>query len=81
MRRAAIEIAAEIQNRGIERVLLRGDDDSADILKLTLLEHGVVLTNSTADWAVRCVGSDYCLEMSTGEVALNHPLERDNFRK
>ena len=80
LRRAARAMAAEIQNRGIENVLLRGDGDSADILKLTLLEHGVILTNATADWVVRCVGSDYRLEMSTVEVELNHSVERDNVR-
>ncbi len=76
LRRAAREMAADIQNRGIERVLLRGDGDAADILKLTLLEHGVVSTAATADWAVSCVGSNYCLESCAGEMELQHPAER-----
>ena len=76
LRRAAREMAADIQNRGIERVLLRGDGDAADILQLTLLEHGVVSTTAAAEWVVSCVGSDYCLEPCAGEVELKHPAER-----
>jgi len=62
LRRAATETAADIRRKGIERVLLQGDGDATDILRLTLLEHGVVLTSESADWLVRCVGHDYYLE-------------------
>ena len=65
-----------IQRRGIQRVLLRGDGDAADILKLTLLEHGVVSTSVSADWAVSCVGSDYHLEPCAGEVERTLPAAR-----
>ena len=77
LRRAAREMAADIHRRGIERVLLRGDGDAADILKLTLLEHGVLSTNATADWAVSCVGSDYLLESCVNEMKLRLPAETE----
>ena len=70
-------MAADIHRRGIERVLLRGDGDAADILKLTLLEHGVLSTNATADWAVSCVGSDYLLESCVNEMKLRLPAETE----
>lgn len=76
LRRAARETATDIQRRGIQRVLLRGDGDAADILKLTLLEHGVVSTSASADWAVSCVGSDYHLEPCAGEVERTLPPAR-----
>ena len=76
LRRAARETATDIQRRGIQRVLLRGDGDAADILKLTLLEHGVVSTSVSADWAVSCVGSDYHLEPCAGEVERTLPAAR-----
>lgn len=73
LRRAAREMAVDIRTRGIERVFLRGDGDAADILRLTFLEHGVVSTSASADWAVRCVGSDYHLEPCAGEMGINQP--------
>ena len=76
LRRAARETATDIQRRGIQRVLLRGDGDAADILKLTLLEHGVVSTSVSADWAVSCVGSDYHLEPCAGEAERTLPAAR-----
>ena len=65
LRKAAMETAVDIQSKGIECVLLQGDSDSTDILRLTLLEHGVLSTSESADWLVRCVGHDYHLESCT----------------
>ncbi len=77
LRRAAREMAADIQRRGIERVFLRGDGDAADILKLTLLEHGVISTSAAVDWTVRCVGSDYLLEPCVSEMKLGLRAKRE----
>jgi DNA-binding MarR family transcriptional regulator len=74
LRRAAREMAVDIRMRGIKRVFLRGDGDAADILRLTLLEHGVVSTSASADWVIRCVGSDYHLEPRAGEMGINQPV-------
>ena len=76
LRRAARKTAADIQRRGIERVLLQGDGDAADILRLTLLEHGVASTSASADWAVSCSGSDYHLEPCVGPMGTDVPVER-----
>ena len=73
LRRAAMETAVDIQSKGIECVLLQGDSDATDILRLTLLEHGVVSTSESADWLVRCVGHDYYLE-SCNDVRANNRL-------
>ncbi len=73
LRRAAREMAVDIRRRGIERVFLRGDGDAADILRLTLLEHGVVYTSASADWVISCVGSDYHLAPCAGEMGINQP--------
>ena len=69
LRRAAMETAVDIQRKGIECVLLQGDSDATDILRLTLLEHGVVSTSESADWLVRCVGHDYYLESCPDSLA------------
>lgn len=78
LRHAARETAADIQRRGIDRVLLDGDGDATDILKLTLLEHGVVSTRVSADWVVSCVGSDYHLQPCTVEIELHQQAKRDS---
>lgn len=77
LRQAAREMAVDIRRRGIKRVFLWGDGDAVDILQLTLLEHGVVSTSVSADWAVRCVGSDYRLESCAGEMGINQPAGRE----
>ena len=77
LRCSAREMAVDLQRRGIERVLLRGNGDAADILKLTLLEHGVTSTSATADWAVSCVGSDYLLEPCVSEMKMRLRAERE----
>ena len=73
LRRAAMETAVDIQSKGIECVLLQGDGDATDILRLTLLEHGVVSTSESADWLVRCVGHDYYLESCADIRTKNRP--------
>ena len=75
LRRAATETAADIRRKGIECVLLQGDGDTTDILRLTLLEHGVISTRESADWLVRCVGHDYYLEScsESGATTNLHP--------
>ncbi len=76
LRRAARKMAADIQRRGIERVFLQGDEDAADIFRLTLLEHGVASTSTSADWAVSCSVSDYHLEPCVGPMGTDVPVER-----
>ena len=73
LRSAAMETAVDIQSKGIECVLLQGDSDATDILRLTLLEYGVVSTSGSADWLVRCVGHDYYLESCDAPGANNRP--------
>jgi len=75
LRRAAMETAVDIQSKGIECVLLQGDSDATDILRLTLLEHGVISTSESADWLVRCVGHDYYLESCT-EIRANNRMHQ-----
>ena len=73
LRSAAMETAVDIQRKGIECVLLQGDSDATDILRLTLLEYGVVSTSGSTDWLVRCVGHDYYLESCDAPGANNRP--------
>ena len=73
LRIAAMETAVDIQSKGIECVLLQGDSDATDILRLTLLEHGVVSTSESADWLVRWVGHDYYLA-ACNDVRANNRL-------
>lgn len=59
LRSRAKAVAAELQAGGIYAVYLRGDDEVIDILRLTLIEHGISLQDAPEKWVIRTDGQNY----------------------
>ena len=59
LRAKAKAMTAELHARGIQTVYLEGDDEVMDILRLTLIESGIVLSNEPDRWVLRTRGNNY----------------------
>jgi len=61
LRSKAKAMAADLRSRGITAVYLEGDDEMMDILRLTLLEAGILLEDRHEKWMIRSAGQNYQL--------------------
>jgi len=59
LREKALATVAELQQKGISRVYLQGDDEAIDILRLTCIEAGVVICELPCDTILKMDGQDY----------------------
>ena len=64
LRLQAQEMVANLQGRDIEQIAIMGDDEIADILRLTCIEAGIGVSE-TSDWFVANDGSEYRLKRQT----------------
>ena len=60
LRLQAREMVAQLERKGIDSIAISGEDEIADILRLTCIEAGVVVTDE-AQWRVENDGSQYLL--------------------
>ena len=61
LRQAAQTMVAEIKVKGINRLFLDGDDEIADIFKLSCIEAGIQISDEMEKWVVKRKGSGYVL--------------------
>src|SRR5687768_1555240 len=59
LRDKAKSLVAELKQNGIEIVYLEGDDETMDILRLTCIENGMVISTSPTDVILKSSGQDY----------------------
>jgi len=67
-RNQARTVVAELKKRGIRQVQLEGEDEIMDIMRLTCIEAGIVLHESSAGAAVRVVDGNYTIVMSSDKA-------------
>lgn len=60
LRLQAREMVAQLERKGIESIAITGEDEIADILRLTCIEAGVAVTDE-AQWRAENDGSQYLL--------------------
>ncbi len=61
LRGQAQQVVADLQQRGIEQIHVLGEDEIADILRLTCIEAGIQIAEDAA-WRVGNDGSDYVVQ-------------------
>lgn len=59
LRQKAKALVAELQQRNIKKVYLKGEDEAADILRLTCIEAGIGLNESPNGVVLKVDGQDY----------------------
>ena len=64
-RKKAKAAVVELQQKGIKQVYLEGDDEAIDILRLTCIDAGIRLGETSKGAIMKVVGQDY--QMSTEE--------------
>ncbi len=62
LRRAAQDVVIDMQAKSIKRIYLDGDDEIADILRLTCIEAGIQPTEELERWTVKRSGNGYSLK-------------------
>ncbi len=62
LRTSAQGVVLEMQAKGIKRIYLDGDDEIADILRLTCIEAGIQPTEEIEQWTVKRSGNGYSLK-------------------
>lgn len=60
-RKKAKSLVADLQQQGVERVYLKGNDEAMDILRLTCIEVGMHLDEKPGDVIVKLDQHDYTL--------------------
>lgn len=62
-RRKAKSLMAELQQRGIKQIYLEGDDndEALDILRLTCIEAGILVSETPDRVILKIDGQDYCM--------------------
>ena len=58
-RQRARELVARLQSEGIKKVHVVGRDEAVDILKLTCIEAGILISDSASDVTLRTNGQGY----------------------
>ncbi len=66
LRKSAKEMVLELRGKGINRIYLDGDDEIADILRLTCIEAGIDLSDEIGQWTVKRSGNGYVLKAMAG---------------
>ena len=68
LRNEAKSVVALLQEQGVERVSLKGEETQLDIFRLTCLEAGIHVVDSVAEWTVETDGDGYQLQQLTEEM-------------
>ena len=63
-RKKAKTVVEQLQQNGIKQVYIEGNDEAVDILRLTCIEAGIRLSETSNGVSLRVVGQDYqmCIE-------------------
>jgi DNA-binding MarR family transcriptional regulator len=59
LRNKAKFLVLELKQSGVESVYLEGDDETMDILHLTCIEHGILISNTPDDVILKSSGQNY----------------------
>ena len=71
LREEAQATVAQLQERGIDRLYLQGEDEQMDILRLTCLEAGVELQDEPVEWLALSSPRGYKVKKVEEQVAEN----------
>jgi DNA-binding MarR family transcriptional regulator len=59
LRSKAKALVFDLKKKGVDNVYLEGDDEMMDILRLTCIENGIVITNTPNNVILKSMGQDY----------------------
>ena len=62
-RKKAKTVVEQLQQNGIKQVYIEGNDEAVDILRLTCIEAGIRLSETSNGVSLRVVGQDYQMSM------------------
>jgi len=70
LRVKAKQLVSELKKKGINQVCLEGDDEPMDILRLTCIEAGIVISEAPCDVILKSNGQDYQNSFDPNEETL-----------
>ena len=59
LRNQAKSLVLDLKQSGVENVYLEGEDETMDILRLTCIENGIVISNTPNNVILKSSGQDY----------------------
>jgi hypothetical protein len=62
-RKKAKTVVEQLQQNGIKQVYIEGNDEAVDILRLTCIEAGIRLSETSNGVTMKVVGQDYQMSM------------------
>lgn len=68
LRNEAKDAVAKLQDLGVQRVYLQGEEAQLDIFRLTCLEAGIQVDEQPSEWTVRSNGDGYQLQPPAKEL-------------
>ena len=71
-RKKAKAIVHELEQKGIQQAYIEGDDEIVDILRLTCIEAGIRLLESSNGVVLKVDGQDYCIITTAEKLPISN---------